>query len=66
VSLWLRLLRHRTKSIVESEAWWPVIEQFAEILLERRRLTGKEAMSILRKKSSNATNRPAHFITNYS
>ena len=48
VKLWLKLLQIRTRNIVESPMWWPVIEGFAALLLEKRSMTGPEAEAGIR------------------
>lgn len=47
VSLWMKLLALRTRSIIESPIWWPVIVDFAELMLEKQNLSGKEAESAI-------------------
>jgi hypothetical protein len=48
VSLWMKLLALRTRSIIESPIWWPVIVDFSSTLLNRRKMTGKEAEATIR------------------
>ncbi len=49
VELWIRLLRFRTRAIVNSSLWWPVIEGLATTLVSRHRLTGPEAIAEIRR-----------------
>lgn len=48
VTAWLRLLMIRTRVIVNSPAWWAVIGGFAQMLMEKRTLSGPEAEAAIR------------------
>jgi hypothetical protein len=48
VNLWHKLLLCRVKSVVESPMWWFVIGELASALLQKRRLSRREAEEVIR------------------
>jgi len=45
---WVRYLRFRVANLLEFPAWWFAVVYLANVLLERRPLSGAETMAVIR------------------